>query len=251
MTKLERIYEETLNEQMLNEKMFNIDKEKLQQAINTIAPKIQANKIIQHAKSFMPFVKKFTNSDGSVNMDNIPFMQLKENIFSDFADWYENDGDWNSKKQFLGSMLKKVFLFPAWFISETIRVIIKCFQGGDYTISGILTLLLAMFITLIGFLGTVIYKHTEHGINGIDNGIVISKPYRAELDNIRKIRVQVGDNIFHIPNNNIHIWSVDVKDVNSDRTEQWITTDENIRNTVVKGDTININDYTWVENKNR
>lgn len=211
-----KTYEAFVNENLVNES-FSFDKDKFEKALNIIKNKLtfeKLDKIFKKYKSkILSFIKKFTNGKDVVYLDKISTSTNTSN--EGFKD--------------------------TWFYENFIEIFTEDGFGG-ILMGGILwltTLLAALLVYLLGYL---IYMGIFY--NPMDQGIVKSieftpAHYTTYTTFIQSGKVQVPiTNTIQIPDT----YEVTIKELNSEETEKWTTTNLTEGEKISKGDTLQWNE---------
>ncbi len=231
----------TKYDEFLNESLFNIDREELAEAINRISKHIPQEIIDVLNKSkdkIFPFLSKYV-TDGQLDLSKLGFLvSVSEELNTD---WYEDNYE-NRDESPLYRVLKKVFGFPVYLVQITIDFLKETFEDS-WVMGSLMTILIAMIMALISFLGWYTVSAIEAHNNGLTIGDVITvveyhRPYTTH-SMVGKVPVTT----YHPARWTFEVRGIDKK--GNERIEMWSTHDGVKAEQVDKGDRVNQEDFAW------
>jgi len=248
----------------INEKFNLKSPDKLVKLFSSNVSKDFTNFITDNKKFFKPFVNKYINN-GVIDM---------QKISNDFKIAFESSNEsvvLDRIIQFLKSIIKlPVNIFNQ--LIEFLKPLIPLFQSsnegfrdtmfwdlliepwrnrewGTGILTSIMGLIVAFFIYILSYF---IYINVEHAIDGLDKGVIVSEisfePAHTDIVPTTISDGKTTTTIF-VPVNIPDTWSFDVKSIKKDRIERWSTSSPTLSNTIEKGDTLNADNFSFVDTK--
>lgn len=224
----------------LNESLFNIDREELADTINKIAKHIPSEIIDVFNKSkdkIFPLLGKYVTG-GELDLSKLSFLvSINEDYYNKSTHWYTKN-----EEDKLYNILKKIFGFPVYLAQVTVEFIKDGFEDGWF-MGSIATILVAIIMFIVSFLGWYTVSAIEAHNNGLTMGDVIStveyhRPYTTH-SMVGKVPITT----YHPERWTFEVRGIDKK--GNERIEQWATTDGVKAEQVDKGDRVNQEDFAW------
>lgn len=249
-----KTFEQYSNSELLLEK---IDYNKIDEYVKKIASNPKIFTILNKLKKYLtPLYNNYTKN-GVIQSDklfnDIKTLSLNTSEKFDFYDT-RNEYDYETGRyvevkenkilRILVKIIKAPYELVKWLWDEIVDSYKDSFFMG--TLLSITVLITAAFIVLIGIM---IYLFIDHLKNKFEIGVVANKEITFVPAHINLIPVTTSNGKttttilvpVHIPNT----WSVDVKDINSERVEVWSTSEKSYVEGIGLGDTLYLTNFSF------
>jgi len=242
-----KTFEQYSNSDLIIEKL---DYNKIEEYVKKIGSNPKIFNIIDKLKKYlMPLYNNYTK-DGIIQSDklynDIKTLSLDTSERREYD--YETGRYVDVKENKILKILVKIIKAPYELVKWLWEEIVDTYKDS-FLLGTLLTITILISAVFIVCLGIMIYLFIDHLNNKFEIGVVANKeisfsPAHTNLIPITTTNGKTTTTILvpiHIPNT----WSVNVKDINSERIEIWSTSDQSYVEGIGLGDTLYLTNFNF------